>query len=94
MPYIIYDKVSTAQMRLQILTDDAVTAGYLPEGVAYHPLIIHPTDDKAAIWYENVQGVTNHDGTTLVAPVNFEGLFTGQELARQVDILPEDWNFN
>ncbi|MFL9845450.1 hypothetical protein [Flavobacterium rhizosphaerae] len=94
MPYIIYDKISTAQMRHQILTDDAINAGYLPQGVEYLPLIMHPTMDKAAIEYENTQGVTNPDGTTLVAPVNLEGLFTGQELARQVDILPEDWNFN
>lgn len=90
--YIIITGKEKAAMRHSVLTSDLQLAGHLPEGVDYVTLIEHPTEDKAAIVWENQKGEVAEDGTILIKPIIYDGFFTDQEKDAAIDVLPEDWN--
>lgn len=89
MSYIIYTPSSKALVRHEQITEDAIAAGFLNNGEKYDAVLQHPMEDRAAI------------EVVVMEPIYYQGLptqrydysifFTPQEIARSVDVLPEDW---
>ena len=88
---VIYTPASKAEIRRNIITDDARTANFLPESMEYDPVIFHPTEDKAALPIVNMEHVRIALGVYTEA-VNFSIFFTENERAGAVETLPADWN--
>jgi hypothetical protein len=94
--FIIYTPASKAELRHQILTEDAIASNFLQVGQEYEPLIYHPTEDAAAISYvprsEYVPGIQTNSG--FIPNFPFFTLLSDMDRARSVEVLPEDWNLN
>jgi hypothetical protein len=94
--YVIYTSKQEAIDRELQLTTAGIKAGFFPEGERYDIgglLIMHPTQDKAAIDIYIYCGMVTPLSQDDLLPCNYEPLFTEAELARKVDKLTPDWSF-
>ena len=89
MKYIIYEPAYNVDVRHWQITNDARNANFLSITEEYENIIIHPTEDKAALPVINLESVYYKSFPTQA--FNFEIFFTAQELAKAVNELPADW---
>lgn len=95
MSYVIYNSKQEAIAREIELTKAGIRSNYFPEGERYDMgglVKFHPREDKAAIEIYRFEGMVTPLSQDDLKPLNFEPLFTTEELNRQVNTLTQDWN--
>lgn len=96
MAYVIYTSREAAVLREQELTEAGIKAGYFPVNEKYDfggLLIMHPTEDKAAIEIYKSAGIQTPLSQPDIMPCNYEPIFTQEERNTAVDYLSEDWTY-
>jgi len=92
MQYVIYEPATKAEIRYNQITEDAIDANFLSVGEQYTEIIYHPTEDRAALFVQDIKAIYYQGLPT--QGYNYEIFFTLQEMARAVDNLPDDWYTN
>lgn len=89
MQYVIYKTKIAARFRRWSITTDARASNFIGATEEYHPVINHPTEDKAAIPVVIEESVYYQGIPT--QRLDFGVFFTDMEKAGAVEELTPDW---